>query len=141
LPAHINEFNILEERFSRNGGIVRMINKFPDPPNKDVGEGLNTAFRAMKLKRLKDPVIRQRDNSVVFEIHHQRLGSLEEIIIGYLRDHEEITNAVARDLSGITSGNTVKDTFKRLARANQIERVPGKNGNKAAWRQKSGNAS
>ena len=40
LPAHITEKNILTERFSRNPKIVRIINKFPNPPNKDVGEGL-----------------------------------------------------------------------------------------------------
>jgi ATP-dependent DNA helicase RecG len=44
LPAHITPKNILRERFARNGNIVRVINKFPDPPNKDVDEGLNTAF-------------------------------------------------------------------------------------------------
>ena len=133
LPAHINEANILTERFSRNGAIVRMINKFPDPPNKDVGEGLNSAFAEMKKLRLAAPIIRQKENSVLVEIHHQRLGTLEEVILGYLKDHDEITNRIARELSGISSGNTVKDTFKRLAAANQIERVPNKFGNTAAW--------
>lgn len=133
LPAHISETNILEERFSRNGAIVRMINKFPDPPNKDVGEGLNTAFDAMKKSRFVEPIIRQKDNSVQFEILHKRLGTLEEIIMGHLSDHDEITNRTARELSGITSESTVKDGFRRLAKAGQIERVPGKNGNKAAW--------
>lgn len=133
LPAHINENNILEERFSRNGVIVRMINKFPNPPNKDVGEGLNTAFAAMKQLRLTDPVIRQTESSVLVEIRHQHLGSLEQIVMGYLQNHDEITNRIARELSGIGSENTVKDAFKRLAKAGQIERVPGKQGNKAAW--------
>ena len=32
--AHVNENNVLTTRFSRNGNIVRWINKFPDPPNK-----------------------------------------------------------------------------------------------------------
>jgi ATP-dependent DNA helicase RecG len=40
LPAHVTPDNILDERFSRNGTIVRLVNKFPNPPNKDVGEGL-----------------------------------------------------------------------------------------------------
>lgn len=48
LPGHVTTDNILDERFARNGNLVRIINKFPNPPNKDVGEGLNTAFRAMK---------------------------------------------------------------------------------------------
>jgi ATP-dependent DNA helicase RecG len=136
LPAHINERNILTERFSRNGVVVRMINKFPDPPNKDVGEGLNTAFAAMKKLRLTDPIIRQTESAVLVEIRHQHLGSLEKIVMEYLDSHDEITNRVARDLSGIGSENTVKDAFKKLAKNDQIERVPGKNGNKAAWQKR-----
>ena len=52
LPGHITLENILREQSARNPKIVRLINKFPDPPNKDVGEGLNTAFEAMKKLRL-----------------------------------------------------------------------------------------
>src|SRR5690606_2244902 len=33
LPGHITPENILSERFARNPGLVRLINKFPDPPN------------------------------------------------------------------------------------------------------------
>ena len=136
LPAHITETNIRKERASRNGTIVRLINKFPDPPNKDVGEGINTAFDAMKKRGLTDPVIRQNENSVLVDIHHKRLGTLEEIIMTYLDDHDEVTNRIVRGLSGVGSENTVKDAFKRLAKAGQIERVPGKNGNKAAWQRR-----
>tara|TARA_R110002073_G_scaffold11648_6_gene52787 strand:- start:4191 stop:4448 length:258 start_codon:yes stop_codon:yes gene_type:complete len=34
LPGHITVENILGERFSRNGNIVRIINKFPNPSPK-----------------------------------------------------------------------------------------------------------
>ena len=40
----------------------------PDPPNKDVGEGLNTAFNAMQKLRLKPPVIEEPDNSELVKI-------------------------------------------------------------------------
>jgi hypothetical protein len=89
--------------------------KFPNPPNKDVGEGLNTALGAMKQLRLANPVIRQTENSLLLEIRHQHLGSLEQIVMDYLDDNDEITNRIARDLSAMTSENTVKDSFKRLA--------------------------
>jgi ATP-dependent DNA helicase RecG len=138
LPAHITEDNILDERFSRNGTIVRFINKFPDPPNKDVGEGLNTAFAAMKKLKLRDPIIRQSPNSVVVEIRHQRLGSPEEIIMEYLDTNDEITNMRVRKMTGIGSENEVKRIFLRLAKARQIERVPGKGGGSAAWRKYTG---
>ncbi|MFB8169368.1 ATP-binding protein [Kitasatospora purpeofusca] len=138
LPAHITVQNILAERFSRNGTIVRLINKFPDPPNKDVGEGLNTAFAAMKRLRLKDPVIHQTENSVLVEIRHQKLGTPEELIMELLETHDEITNKQVREVTGIGSENKVKSIFLRLAEAHQIERVPNKGGASAAWRKFTG---
>ncbi len=133
LPAHITENNILNERFARNGSLVRFIYKFPDPPNKDVGEGLNTAFAAMKKLQLQNPMIRQMANSVLVDIRHQRLGTPEEVIMDYLENHDEITNKQVRALTGIGSENKVKSIFLRLNKAKQIERVPGKRGNAAAW--------
>lgn len=134
LPAHITPRNILDERFSRNGVIVRLINKFPEPPNKDVGEGLNTAFAAMKQLKLKDPVISELANAVLVDIRHERLGSPEQQIMAYLADNYEINNRTVRDLTGIGSENKVKVIFQRLMKAGQIERVPGKGGGSACYR-------
>src|SRR5579862_5374852 len=140
LPGHVTPTNILYEQFARNGAIVRLINKFPNPPNKDVGEGLNTAFQAMRALRLKDPVIEERPNSVIVFIRHERLASPEEAIIAFLKDHDEITNSIARELTGITSENKVKDVFYRLRDAGKLERVPGRKGSASAWRKlRSGN--
>jgi ATP-dependent DNA helicase RecG len=47
LPGHMNLENLLTDRFARNPTIVRLLNKYPDPPNKDIGEGLNTVFARM----------------------------------------------------------------------------------------------
>lgn len=134
LPAHITPQNILEERFSRNGNLVRWINKFPDPPNKDVGEGLRTAFAAMKQLQLKEPVISESGGSVLVEIRHQRLASPEEMILEYLESHEEISNSVVRDLTGIGSENKVKGIFKRMIRAGELEPIPGRSVRYAAYR-------
>ena len=46
LPGHVTPENILKEQLARNGALVRLINKFPDPPNKDVGEGLKYRVRS-----------------------------------------------------------------------------------------------
>lgn len=134
LPGHVTTQNILTEQFARNGTIVRLINKFPNPPNKDVGEGLNTAFRAMRALRLKDPVIEERETSVVVQVRHERLASPEEAILSYLGQHDEITNAIARQVTGIASENKVKDVFYRLRDAGKLERVPGRKGSASAWR-------
>ena len=110
-----------------------MVHKFPNPPNKDVGEGLNTAFDAMKKSRLKPPVIRETENSVIVEIRHDKLATAEESVMDYLANHEEITNREARELTGISSENTMKDVFLRLAKRSLIERVPGRKGAASAW--------
>jgi ATP-dependent DNA helicase RecG len=138
LPGHVTVANILQSQSARNGKIVRLINKFPDPPNKDVGEGLNTAFEAMTKLRLKEPEIEERENSVVVHIAHSPLASPEETVMAYLETHETITNSIARDLTGIRSENTMKEVFYRLAKRDLIERVPGKRGNASAWRSYTG---
>ena len=134
LPAHITPENILSEQFARNGKIVRLLNKFPDPPNKDVGEGLNTAFEAMRQLKLKNPVIRELETSVVVDIRHERLASPESVVMDYLKTHDEINNRTARALTGITSENKMKDVFYRLRDSGKIERVPDRHGAAAAWR-------
>lgn len=136
LPAHITTKNILQEQFARNGQVVRLLNKFPDPPNKDVGEGLNTAFSAMRHLKLKDPVISDTESSVVVFIRHERLASAESIVLDYLNSHDEINNRTARNLTAITSENVMKDVFYRLRDRGKIERVPDKQGAAAAWRKK-----
>jgi ATP-dependent DNA helicase RecG len=65
----------LDERFARNGAIVRLLNQFPDPPNKDVGEGLNTAFEKMRQLGLREPTIEERDADVLVTIRHEPLAS------------------------------------------------------------------
>lgn len=125
LPAHITVKNILEERFARNPSLVRLLNKYPNPPNKDVGEGLNTAFSAMKKLGLKTPVILEKEISVLVQIRHEPLASPEVIILSYLEDHETIRNKVARELCNISGDYIVKEMFNRLASRGLIERVPG----------------
>ena len=84
LPGHVTTKNILDTQSARNPKIVRLINKFPNAPNKDVGEGLNTAFDAMAKLRLKAPEIKETENSVLVIIKHEKLASPEELIVEYL---------------------------------------------------------
>ena len=135
LPGHITPQNILEQQSARNPKVVRLINKFPNPPNKDVGEGLNTAFEAMRKLRLKYPEIEERDHSVIVHIRHQPLASAHDTVMDYLESNAEITNRKARDLTGIRSENSMKNVFLGLKGRNLIEPVPGKEqGGRAAWR-------
>ncbi|MBB4125431.1 putative HTH transcriptional regulator [Xanthomonas translucens] len=113
-----------------------MINKFPDPPNKDVGEGLNTAFDAMRKLRLKDPEIHEGLSSVNVIIPHQKLASPEDLVMEFLRVNHEVTNRQAREMCGVRSENSMKGIFKRLESKGLIEQVPDRTRFKAAWRRK-----
>jgi ATP-dependent DNA helicase RecG len=136
LPAHITTKNYFEERFSRNGHIVNIIAKFPDAPNKNVGEGLATAFEAMRKLRFKDPQLTEQGESVVVFIPHEKLASAEDIVMEYLENNPMIGNREARKLTGITSENSMKNVFIRLKKKDEIEQVPGRAGFRSAWRKK-----
>lgn len=127
LPGYVTTKNILDSQSARNPKLVRIINKFPGAPNKDVGEGLNTAFEAMEKLRLKAPIIEETDISVLVVIKHERLASPEEIIIEYLQKHNSIKNGLGRKLTGIKSENTMKSVFYRLRDGGFISLVRGFN--------------
>lgn len=134
LLGHVTVQNILSEQSARNAKIVRLINKFPDAPNKDVGEGLNTAFEAMRRLRLKEPAIEERDHSVVVYIRHTPLASPHDTVLEYLKRNPDISNQKARELTGIRSENSMKNVFLALKSRGLIEPVPGKErGGGSAW--------
>jgi len=136
LPGHVTERNILKERFARNPKIQYLIHKFPNPPNKDVGEGLRTAFEAMKRMRLRQPEVRQGEQSVTLYIRHTRLEYPEDTVMNYLKENPQITNSKGRELTGIRSENTMKEVFVRLAKRELLERVPNTRGRNSAWQLK-----
>ena len=132
LPGHITASNMMKERFARNPKIVRILNRYPNPPNKDIGEGLRTAFERMQEMRLKEPQISVSDHSVLVTLPHEPLAAPEETIIEYLSHHESVTNKMARQLTGIKSENAMKDVFYRLRDRGLVKLVPA--GGASYWR-------
>jgi ATP-dependent DNA helicase RecG len=125
LPAHVTPKNILSERFARNGQVVRLLNKFPDPPNQDVGEGLNTAFERMHQLGLKEPQIEELDNDVLVIIRHEPLASPEQTIKQYLEINLTIRNKKAREITHIRDSDKMKRILRQMAERGEIEAVPG----------------
>jgi len=123
LPGHITISNILQERYARNPKIVRLLNKLPDPPNKDIGEGLDTAFRSMRDARLKPPLIEEMEGGVRVVLRHDSIASAEEQIIDYLEKNGTVRNREARELTGIESENAMKRVFERMRKNEIIEPV------------------
>lgn len=133
LPGHITLNNILQEQCARNPKIVRLIAKFPSPPNKDVGEGLNSAFKAMEQMKLKAPQILETENSVIVIIRHERLADADSVVWEYLQTHNKINNEIARSLTGITDANKMKRVFYRLRDQGKIQIVAGTKSSATYW--------
>ncbi len=133
LPGHITAKNILNERFARNPTLVRLINKFPNPPNKDVGEGLNTAFESMKKLKLKPPAIEQEGGYVKVVLKHEPLATPEEAILEYLLIYTEIANRNAREICFIDSENKMKRILQVMVQNGLLESVPGRTRYTAAY--------
>jgi ATP-dependent DNA helicase RecG len=133
LPGFVTVENFLDVRYSRNSKIVRTLARYKNAPNKDLGEGLNTAFDKMKEWKLQSPELIEEGNYVVVTLPHTPLASPEELVLEFLENHDEIRNRDAREITGIRSENQMKDVFYRLRDKGLIERVPNKQGNAAAW--------
>lgn len=65
--------------------------------------------------------------------HAGRWPSAEELILAYLQENPEITNAQARALTDITSDIDMKKVFYRLRDRGLLKRVEGRRGSSAAW--------
>lgn len=134
LPGYVTEDNILESRYSRNTKIVRTLNRYKNPPNKDMGEGLNTAFQRMKDWRLKEPTLKVEGNYVKVTIAHSPIASPEESIMEFLTNNDKIKNRQAREITGIKSENKMKAIFYKLRDQKLIKPVMSKNGTTVvAW--------
>lgn len=135
LPGHITAKNMMSERFARNPKVVRTLNRYPNPPNKDIGEGLRTAFQRMQEMRLKDPQIHVSEHSVTIILPHEPLAAPEESVIEYLKHHTTVDNKTGRQLTGIKSENQMKDVFYRLRDRGLIRLMPA--GGASTWRKTS----
>lgn len=134
LPAFVTQDNILDVRYARNPRVVGMLSKYKHPPNKDISEGLNTAFQKMKEWRLRKPEISDEGNYVRVLIPHAPLATPQEAIMEFVGKHGTITNRQARDITGIKSENAMKSEFYKLKDAGLIEMIPELKGNRATWR-------
>lgn len=133
LPGQMTLELLFKERASRNPKILRLLNRYENPPNQDIGEGLKTAREKMTEAKLREPKFSVEGNYFLAVLPHERLARPEELVMEYLASNAEITNKIARELTGIRSENTMKEVFYSLRDVGKIERVPGKNGNLAAW--------
>lgn len=125
LAANMTVRNLMTQRAARNGSIQRLLNKFPDPPNRDVGEGLKTASAAMTALGLEPPYFAEIENSFVATIKHEKLATAELAIMDYLEDNNTINNKQARKITFITEDWKIKSIFSKMEGKKMIKQVPG----------------
>ena len=134
LPGYITIQNILNQRYSRNGTIVRVINKFKNPPNKDIGEGLNTAFNAMRKSGLMPPTIKQKENSILVVIPNRKIPGCTEVLLQLLDTHGILTSDEIKRKSIFKSIDVQRQSLRKLREDGTIEIVSGTYGSDTAYR-------
>jgi len=108
-PGHITVANIRTERFARNPVILRTLNRFSEPPNLDIGEGVDRMFKIMKESNLYEPLYfppKLRPHSVLLILFNLQRVEYWDTVSKYLDEHYRITNHEARAITG------VKDTLR-----------------------------
>lgn len=122
LPGYMTVSNLYDERFSRNPNIVRMLHNLPNPLNHDIGEGLDTAKNELKKAGLVDPIFEELENSFVVTIKHQKIASIEDVVMKHLEDNPKsiISNKLVRQLSGEDDMQKVKLALQKLRSLGKI---------------------
>ena len=95
---------------------VRLLHNLPDPVNHDIVECPDTARNELKKVGLDAPQFDERANVFVVTVKHQRITSLEDVVIEHLREHPDarMTNRLTRQLSGEDDVNKVKQVLQKL---------------------------
>jgi ATP-dependent DNA helicase RecG len=125
LAANMTVKNLTTQRAARNGAVQRFLNKFKNPPNRDVGEGLKTAISAMMKKGLNAPIFEDQPNSFLVTIKHEKRASAEFAIMEYLETHPTINNKQARKLTFISEDWRVKSIFRGMEKKKMIKQEEG----------------
>lgn len=125
LPANMTVKNLTTQRAARNGTVQRLLNKFPDPPNRDVGEGIKTATAAMTALGLEPPIFKETETSFLVTIKHEKLATAELAIMEYLETNNTINNKQARGITFIHEDWRVKSIFRGMEAKKMIKQVEG----------------
>lgn len=133
LPGFVKVENILENRFSRNSKLVRLLSRYPSSPNKDLGEGVNTAVQKMRSIGKQAPEILEDGNFVRVTIRHCLEGDAESIIMSFVEKHGAINNRQARDLTGIRNPSSITNIFARLRDSGKLRKNDASSAVNISW--------
>lgn len=128
-PAHITSSNLRQERFARNPVIQRVLSRFQEAPNLDIGEGVDRMFELMEKYNLYEPIFfpaKVRPNSVWLWLVNMQRVDYWDTVSSYLDQHGRITNREARDITGISDTLQVTRLLSDWTSKGLLERKGGK---------------
>lgn len=103
-PAHITPANLRYERFARNPVLQRVLSRFQEAPNLDIGEGVNRMFELMSKSNLYEPIyipVTKLPNAVQVSLINTRKVDYWDTVSKYLDLTGKITNQEVRQVTGI----------------------------------------
>lgn len=125
-PGHITVANIRKERFARNPVILRVLNRFANPPNLDIGEGVNRMFEMMREANLYEPLYvpaENRPHSVLVFLWNMQKIEYWDVVSEYLDKKGSIKNVQARKITGISDTLKMSRLLKEWVDKKLIEKI------------------
>lgn len=125
LPGYVTTENIANARFSRNPKLVRLLSKYPNSPNKDLGEGINTVVERMRKAGFVDPVFREDGTNLHVTLRREPKSDASSVITNFIVRHGSINNRQALDLLALESAEQITSLFSKLRDQGVIAREDG----------------
>lgn len=122
LPGFVTTTNILDARFSRNPKLVRLLSRYPDAPNKDLGEGINTVFERMRQAGLNDPIFKEDGANLYVTLKRGPRSDVADVITKFIAKHGYITNRQALDILALETAEQITSIFSKLREQRVIAR-------------------
>ncbi len=125
-PGKITVNNIRTERFARNPMIQRILNRFQESPNLDIGEGVDRMFEIMKEYNLYEPLYfpqKIRPNSVLVILLSLKKIEYWDTINQYLDKNYYIKPQKAREITGVIDKVEMSRLFKQWVDSGILEQA------------------
>ena len=134
-PYNINKNNIgfVRSEGYRNDLIVKHLREFPNPPNLDQNEGVIAMRNEMKANGLYPPIfVTYPDipDSVKVVLLNEDSPSEWDKVKQYLENHHYITNAEAREITGVVQTVKMSKLFAKWAKQGLLLKVDSSGSNK-----------
>jgi ATP-dependent DNA helicase RecG len=114
LPGYVTVENIRDARFSRNPKLVRLLAKYPDAPNKDLGEGINTVYERMRKAGFIDPILYEDGVNLYVTLKRAPKDDPVSVISKFVEKHGQISNRQALDILALEHSDQATVFFSKM---------------------------